>query len=189
MRRGAQLEFWLSVEKHIHQSYYIFWAHWPFFSFKHSWTNSFYLSCQSKVNNWCAEGSEVKCLNSFAWEEGLWLSENQQVCRTMQKQYLSYSLHLYFHQTKVCTSRYFLVHKTGFLTGVMRRVQLTEQDEHMFLEHPSLCPVWSGVCVSQSLIFCVVICWTLFVFSSFGHFSVCPSTYIKASYVLSFWNI
>ena len=74
----------------------------------------------------------------------------------------------------VSTSRSFL-HSwliTGFVTGVTRRVQ-----ELLILPgHMSSPPVFSGVRVARSLVFCVVFCRSLFVFFSFVHYVVCPSS-------------
>ena len=49
--------------------------------------------------------------------------------------------------------------------------------EQELLTHPSTCvyPRFCGVCVAQVLVFCVVLCRSLFVSLSFGHCCVCPS--------------
>jgi hypothetical protein len=44
---------------------------------------------------------------------------------------------------------------TGFVIRLTRRVPLVEQEQLTFLEHPSSVPVFSGVCVTRSLVLCV----------------------------------
>jgi hypothetical protein len=44
---------------------------------------------------------------------------------------------------------------TGFVFRLTRRVPLVEQEQLTFLEHPSSVPVFSGVCVTRSLVLCV----------------------------------
>ena len=43
----------------------------------------------------------------------------------------------------------------GFLTRLTRRVSLLEQEQLTFPEHTSSPPVFSGACVTQSLVLCV----------------------------------
>ena len=43
---------------------------------------------------------------------------------------------------------------TGFVIRLTRRVPLVEQEQLTFLEHPSSVPVFSGVCVTRSLVLC-----------------------------------
>ena len=50
--------------------------------------------------------------------------------------------------------------------------------EHLIMNSPL---VFSGVCVAQSLVFCVMFCRSLFVLFSFGKCNVCPSS------IYSFW--
>ena len=66
---------------------------------------------------------------------------------------------------------------TGFVTRVTRRVPHEEQELPTLPEHQSSPPVFSGVRVSRSLVFCVVFCRSLFVPLSSGHYVVCPSIY------------
>ena len=47
---------------------------------------------------------------------------------------------------------------------VKRRVSLVEEELIFLLEHLSSLPVFSGVRVARSLVFCVMFCWSLFVF-------------------------
>jgi len=47
---------------------------------------------------------------------------------------------------------------TGFVTKVTRRVPHMEQEFLTFLEHPCSHPVFSGIRVAQSLVFCAVSC-------------------------------
>ena len=42
-----------------------------------------------------------------------------------------------------------------------------KQERHVLPEHPSSPPVFSGLCVARSLVFCVMFCRPLFVFWSF----------------------
>jgi hypothetical protein len=44
---------------------------------------------------------------------------------------------------------------TGFVIRLTRRVPLVKQEQLTFLEHPSSVPVFSGVCVTRSLVLCV----------------------------------
>jgi hypothetical protein len=44
---------------------------------------------------------------------------------------------------------------TGFVIRVTRRVPLVEQEQLTFLEHPISVPVFSGACVTRSLVLCV----------------------------------
>ena len=44
---------------------------------------------------------------------------------------------------------------TGFVIRLTRRVSLVEQEQLTFTEHPSSVPVFSGVCVTRSLVLCV----------------------------------
>ena len=57
------------------------------------------------------------------------------------------------------------------------------------LEHLSSHPIFSGVRVSRSLVFCVMLCISLFVLLSFffGHCVVCPSSSYR--FVLSLWYL
>ena len=85
---------------------------------------------------------------------------------------------------------------TGFVTRATWQMPLVEQEWLNLPEHLTSPPVFSGVCVPQSLVFCVVFCRSLFVlflltivFSvlrftdsdyplvSFGHWVVCPLIY------------
>jgi hypothetical protein len=52
---------------------------------------------------------------------------------------------------------------TGFVTIVTRQVPHVEQEWPTLPEHLSSLPVFSGVCVAWSIIFCVVFCRLLFV--------------------------
>ena len=67
---------------------------------------------------------------------------------------------------------------TGFVTRLTRRVSLVEQELLTLPEHPSPPPNFSGVRVTQSLVFCVMFCRLLFVLLSFsfGNCVVCPSS-------------
>jgi hypothetical protein len=44
---------------------------------------------------------------------------------------------------------------TGFVIRLTRWVPLVEQEQLTFLEHPSSVPVFSGACVTRSLVLCV----------------------------------
>jgi hypothetical protein len=68
---------------------------------------------------------------------------------------------------------------TGFVSRLTRQVPLVEQDLLTLLEHLSLPPVFSGVCVIRSLVLCVCFvdrCLSFCPFS-FDHCVVCPSIY------------
>jgi hypothetical protein len=54
---------------------------------------------------------------------------------------------------------------TGFLTRLTRRVPLVEQKLLILLEHMSSPPVFGGVCVTRSLILCVVFPFVLVLFA------------------------
>ena len=71
----------------------------------------------------------------------------------------------------------------GFVTRLTRQVQLVEQELLTLPEHMSSPPVFSGVCVTQSLVLCVCFvdrCLS-FCMVSFGHCVVCPSS------IYGFW--
>ena len=64
---------------------------------------------------------------------------------------------------------------TGFVTRLTRQVSLVEQELLTILEHLSSPPVFSGVCVTRSLVLCVCFvdrCLSFCTFS-FGHCVVC----------------
>ena len=63
---------------------------------------------------------------------------------------------------------------TGFVIRLKRRVPLVEQEQLTFLEHPGSVPVFSGVCVTRSLVLCV--CFVDHCLS-FCHCVVRPSIY------------
>ena len=66
---------------------------------------------------------------------------------------------------------------TGFVTRVARRVPLVEQESLTLQEHLSSPPVFSGVRVTRSLVFCVMFFRSLFVhFLSAVVLSVLPFT-------------
>jgi hypothetical protein len=44
---------------------------------------------------------------------------------------------------------------TGFVIRLTRRIPLVKQEQLTFLEHPSSVPVFSGACVTRSLVLCV----------------------------------
>jgi hypothetical protein len=58
---------------------------------------------------------------------------------------------------------------------VKRRVSLVEQELIFLLEHLSSLPVFSGVRVARSLVFCVLL--IIICLFSVGHCIVCPSIY------------
>ena len=65
---------------------------------------------------------------------------------------------------------------TGFVIRLTQRVPLVEEKQLTFPEHPSPVPVFSGVCVTQSLVLCV--CFVDHCpFVLFCHCVVCPSIY------------
>jgi hypothetical protein len=66
---------------------------------------------------------------------------------------------------------------TGFVTRVSRYVSHVEEDLPTYPEHPSSSSVFINVLVARSLVFCVILCRSLFVLFSFCHCDVCPSTY------------
>jgi hypothetical protein len=56
---------------------------------------------------------------------------------------------------------------------LLRRVSLVEQELLTLMEHMSSPPVFSGVRVDWSLVFCVVFCRSLFVLLSFFFWPLC----------------
>ena len=67
---------------------------------------------------------------------------------------------------------------------VTRRVSLVEQEVLTLPEYVSSTAMFSGVHVARSLVFCVMFCWSLFVFFlffSFENWIVCPSS------IYGFW--
>ena len=68
---------------------------------------------------------------------------------------------------------------TWFVTRVTRRVALVEQELLTLSEHQSSPPIFNEVRVTRSLVFCVVLCISLFVLLCFcvGNCAVCPSIY------------
>ena len=62
---------------------------------------------------------------------------------------------------------------TGFVTRLTRRVPLVEQVLPTLPEHLRSPPVFSGVCVTRSLVFCVVFCRSLFVLLSLFTWPLC----------------
>ena len=69
-------------------------------------------------------------------------------------------------------------HISGFVTKVVWWVPLVEQELPTFPEHMSSYPVFSGVFVARSLVFCVLFCRSLFVPLSF---------FFRPLYCLSFF--
>ena len=67
---------------------------------------------------------------------------------------------------------------TGFVTRLTRRVSLVEQELLTLSQHMSSPPVFSGVRVTRSLVFCVVLCRSLFVllYFFFWYCAVCSSS-------------
>jgi hypothetical protein len=66
---------------------------------------------------------------------------------------------------------------TGFVTKLIRRVPLVGKELFTLPEHLSSPPIFSGVCVTQSLVLCVCFvdqCLSFCTFS-FGHCVVCSS--------------
>jgi len=51
-----------------------------------------------------------------------------------------------------------------------------EQELFTLPEHPSSPPVFCGVRVTQSLVYCVVFCRSFFVLFVFDHCVVCPTS-------------
>ena len=71
----------------------------------------------------------------------------------------------------------------GFVTRLTRPVPLVEQELPTLQEHQSSTPVFSGVCVSRSLVLCVCFvdrCLSFCTFS-FGHCIICTSS------IYGFW--
>jgi hypothetical protein len=62
---------------------------------------------------------------------------------------------------------------TGFVTRVARRVPLVVHELLTFPENIGSSPVFSGIRVARSLVFCVVIWWSLFVLLSFYFWALC----------------
>ena len=62
---------------------------------------------------------------------------------------------------------------TGFVTRVARRVPLVVHELLTFPENMGSSPVFSGIRVARSLVFCVVIWWSLFVLLSFYFWALC----------------
>ena len=62
---------------------------------------------------------------------------------------------------------------TGFVTRLTRRVPLVEQELLTLPGHASSPPVFSGVRVARSLVFCVMFCRLLFVILSFFIWPLC----------------
>jgi hypothetical protein len=63
----------------------------------------------------------------------------------------------------------------GFVTRVKQQVPLVEQELLTLLEHLSSPQVFSRVCVTQSLVLCVMFCRSLFVLF-FCDGIICPSS-------------
>ena len=61
----------------------------------------------------------------------------------------------------------------GFVTRVARRVPLVVHELPTFPENMGSSPVFSGIRVARSLVFCVVIWWSLFVLLSFYFWALC----------------
>ena len=61
---------------------------------------------------------------------------------------------------------------TGFVTRLTQWVPLVEQELLTLLEHLSSFPIFKGVCVTRSLVFCVMFCRSLFVLLSFYFLSL-----------------
>ena len=81
----------------------------------------------------------------------------------------------------------FVIH--GFVTGLTRRVPLVELEMLTLPEHLRSLPVFSGVCVTRSLVLCVCFvdrCFTFCTFS-FGHCVVCSSSIY--GFWLSLWYL
>jgi hypothetical protein len=66
---------------------------------------------------------------------------------------------------------------TGFVTRVTRWLPHVEQELLTLLEHFSSVPVFSGVGVAPSLVFCRMFCRSLFVLLSFLFLSLCFRRY------------
>ena len=76
---------------------------------------------------------------------------------------------------------------TGFVTKLIRRVPLVGKELFTLPEHLSSPPIFSGVCVTQSLVLCVCFvdqCLSFCTFS-FGHCVVCSS--LIYVFLLHFW--
>ena len=61
-----------------------------------------------------------------------------------------------------------------WITGATRQVQLVKQELLTLMEHLRSPPVFSGVCVAWSLVFCFVNHCLSFCLFSLGHCIVCP---------------
>jgi hypothetical protein len=66
---------------------------------------------------------------------------------------------------------------TGFVIRLTRRVPLVEKEQLTFPEHPSSVPVFSGVCVTRSLVYVYALLIIVCPFVLFCHCVVRPSIY------------
>ena len=71
---------------------------------------------------------------------------------------------------------------TRFVTRLIRRVPLVEQELLTFSEHLSSPPVFSGVHVTRSLVLYVMFCRSLFVLLSFFLLVIVLSVFLRFTY-------
>ena len=70
---------------------------------------------------------------------------------------------------------------------LLRRVSLVEQELLTLMEHMSSPPVFSGVRVDWSLVFCVVFCRSLFVLLSFFFWPLCCLSFYLRILIALIW--
>jgi hypothetical protein len=68
---------------------------------------------------------------------------------------------------------------TGFVTRLTRRASLVEQELLTLPEHLSSPTVINEVCVTRSLVFCVMFCRSLFILLSFSVWSLCCLSFFE----------
>ena len=78
---------------------------------------------------------------------------------------------------------------TGFITIVTRRVSLVERELLPLPEHLNSSPVFSGVGVTRSLVFCVMFCRSLLVLLYFFFWSLCCLSFDLRILITSLWYL
>ena len=78
---------------------------------------------------------------------------------------------------------------TGFITIVTRRVSLVERELLPLPEHLNSSPVFSGVGVTRSLVFCVMFCRSLLVLLYFFFWSLCCLSFDLQILITSLWYL
>jgi hypothetical protein len=101
------------------------------------------------------------CLKCFSWIIYIYV-ESVKCC--MCTDYLCHKLPCICSTFRWCPHSWLI---TGFITRVPRRVHIVEQELLTIVEALISSPVFSGVRVARSFVFCVVYRWPLFVLLSF----------------------